>query len=68
MVHYTANSLVWGSTRLAPINTLVYDQLTIAVKSAAPTPTITIDNGRVEACTILSIVLSMSVMMPSCKQ
>ena len=43
-------------------------ELTMFVKSAAPTPTITIDSGSLDAPTILSTVLCMSDMTPSCNQ
>ena len=53
-----------------PTHTHIYTHkvevvLTIFVKSAEPTPTMTIDSGSLEAATTLSIVLSMSVMTPS---
>ena len=38
---------------------------TILVKSASPTPTITMERGREEALTILSTVFCMSVISPS---
>ena len=37
----------------------------MAEKSADPTPTITMDSGKVEALTIRSTVCSISAMMPS---
>ena len=39
--------------------------LTIAEKSAEPTPTITIDSGKKDNFTIRSIVFCISVMIPS---
>jgi len=37
----------------------------MAEKLADPTPTITIDSGKMDALTIRSIVVSISVMIPS---
>ena len=41
-------------------------KFTMFVKSALPTPTMTIESGRFEASTIRSTVLAMSVITPSC--
>ena len=42
--------------------------LTMFVKSAEPTPTMTIESGSLEAATTLSMVLSISVITPSYRQ
>ena len=43
----------------------MHEQLAMAEKSASPTPTITMDSGKVEAFTIRSIASHISVITPS---
>ena len=42
--------------------------LTMFLKSAPPTPTMTMDSGSLDAATILSTVSAMSVISPSWKR